>query len=164
MYKAMIVATVFGAALSGAMVFGGSMGTCAAQTVLDGSAAHVPGADEAMKKVAATLAHPQDARFRHLAAHSVDGAGVVCGEVAESAAHNAHFAQFGYVTGHDDPIVFANRPLPAVIPFGEVNGWINDSVHLEDLEEMGCAPKGSYHAYSEKLNAMMNRRKQYGVN
>lgn len=159
MYKAMILATVFGAALAGA-----PGGPCAAQTVLDGSAAHVAGAAEAMKKVAATLAHPQGARFRHLAAHSVDGAGVVCGEVAETPAHDATFAQFGYVAGHDDPIVFANRPVPAVIPFGEVNGWINDSVHLEDLEEMGCAPKGSYHAYSEKLNTKMNQRRQYGVN
>lgn len=159
MYKAMIVATLFGAA-----ALGMPAGACTAQTVIDGSAAHVPGAAEAMKKVAATLPHPQEARFRHLAARSVDGAAVVCGEVAESPARNAHFSQFGYVPGHDDPIVFANRPLPAVIPFGEVNGWINDSVHLEDLEEMGCAPKGSYHAYSEKLNTMMNQRKQYGVN
>ncbi|CUW48320.1 hypothetical protein IFJ82_02905 [Novacetimonas hansenii] len=159
MYKAMILAAVFGAALAGV-----PGGPCAAQTVLDGSDAHVAGAAEAMKKVAATLKHPNDARFRHLAAHDADGAGVVCGEVAETPARGAHFAQFGYVVGHDEPIVFANRPIPAVIPFAEVNGWINDSVHLEDLEEMGCAPKGSYHTYNEKLNTKMNQRKQYGVN
>ncbi|MBV1834606.1 hypothetical protein KUA02_11400 [Komagataeibacter pomaceti] len=153
MYKAMILAAAFGL----------SAGTCVAQTVIDASAAHVPNAQEAIRKVAGTFAQPSATRFRHLGARTVDGGAVVCGEVSPTAS-DPHFQQFGYVAGHDDPIVFANRPLPATIPFGEVNGWINDSVHLEDLEEMGCVPKGTYHAYSDRLNARMNSRKQYGVN
>ncbi|WNM09495.1 hypothetical protein RI056_05980 [Komagataeibacter nataicola] len=74
------------------------------------------------------------------------------------------YKKFGYVQGQDDPVIFSGRPVPAKIQFNEVNSWLNDSIKLEDLEEMGCVPKGTYHRYNEQLNQVMAQRSQFGVN
>uniref|UniRef100_UPI0004719746 hypothetical protein n=1 Tax=Komagataeibacter kakiaceti TaxID=943261 RepID=UPI0004719746 len=119
---------------------------------------------EGERHVAATLADPHSATFRDVVVHSMDGASVVCGEMAD---HNPPtdgvYKKFGYVQGQDDPVVFSGRGVPQKIEFNEVNDWLNDSIKLEDLEEMGCVPKGTYHHYNEELNQVMSHRRQFGV-
>lgn len=120
---------------------------------------------EAERHAAATLPDPHTATFRNVAVHAMDGASVVCGEMAQ---HNPPpdgvFKKFGYVQGQDDPVVFSGRDVPTKIAFNDVNSWLNDSIKLEDLEEMGCVPKGTYNRYNAQLNQVMSQRKQFGVN
>ncbi|ATU71572.1 hypothetical protein SXCC_01594 [Gluconacetobacter sp. SXCC-1] len=120
---------------------------------------------EAERHVAATQPDPGGVVFRNVAVHGMDGASVVCGEMAahDTPAGSVHM-KFGYVQGQDDPVVFSGRDVPQKISFNEVNSWLNDSIKLEDLEEMGCVPKGTYHSYNERLNQVMSQRKQFGVN
>lgn len=132
-------------------------------------AAHQGGAPaivaEAEHHVAATQPEPGAMVFRNVAVHGMDGASVVCGEMAarDAPAGGVHM-KFGYVQGQDDPVVFSGRDVPQKISFNEVNSWLNDSIKLEDLEEMGCVPKGTYHSYNERLSRVMSQRKQFGVN
>nr|WP_048856972.1 hypothetical protein [Komagataeibacter xylinus] len=120
---------------------------------------------EAERHVAATLPDPHAATFRNATVHAMDGAAVVCGEMAEhSPPADGVYKKFGYVQGQGDPVIFSGRPVPAKIQFNEVNSWLNDSIKLEDLEEMGCVPKGTYHHYNEQLNQVLAQRSQFGVN
>ncbi|PYD81813.1 hypothetical protein CFR80_09880 [Komagataeibacter oboediens] len=120
---------------------------------------------EAERHVAATLPDPHGVTFRNVAVHPMDATSVVCGEMAP---HNPPaggvFMKFGYVQGQDDPVIFSGREVPQKVEFNEVNSWLNDSIKLEDLEEMGCVPRGTYHSYNERLNRVMSQRKQFGVN
>ncbi|WP_227672644.1 hypothetical protein [Komagataeibacter sp. FXV3] len=120
---------------------------------------------EAERHVAATLPDPHGATFRNVTVHSMDATSVVCGEMAQhDAPAGGAFMKFGYVQGQDDPVVFSGREVPQKVEFNEVNSWLNDSIKLEDLEEMGCVPRGTYHSYNERLNKVMSQRKQFGVN
>ncbi|MCE2565075.1 hypothetical protein [Komagataeibacter sp. FNDCF1] len=120
---------------------------------------------EAERHVAATLPDAHGATFRNVTTHGMDGASVVCGEMAaQNPPPGGVYMKFGYVQGQDDPVVFSGRDVPQKVSFNEVNSWLNDSIKLEDLEEMGCVPKGTYHTYNERLNRVMSQRKQFGVN
>ncbi len=74
---------------------------------------------EAERHVAATLPDPHAATFRNARVHAMDGASVVCGEMAE---HNPPadgvYKKFGYVQGQDDPVIFSGRPVPPLSLFG----------------------------------------------
>ena len=120
---------------------------------------------EAERHVTATLPDPHGVTFRNVTTHPMDATAVVCGEMAtHDTAPGGVFMKFGYVQGQDDPVVFSGREVPQKIEFNEVNSWLNDSIKLEDLEEMGCVPRGTYHSYNERLNKVMSQRKQFGVN
>lgn len=150
---------ILGVSLS---LYSGCLGTTGAWAAGHGAASALVAEGE--RRAAATLADPHVATFRNVAVHTMDGASVVCGEMAE---HNPPadgvFKKFGYVQGQDDPVVFSGRDVPQKIEFNEVNAWLNDSIKLEDLEEMGCVPKGTYHRYNEDLNKVMSQRHQFGV-
>ncbi|NHN86307.1 hypothetical protein GOB93_16925 [Acetobacter musti] len=123
-----------------------------AQTVIDGSG-RGKAAQAATQAVAKHFQAPQDVRFRKI--RSV-GKNTVCGDVKGDG--SAGFSEFG-VSADENPVIFDNRPIPAALDFKEVNGWLNQSVALEDLEEMGCVPKGSYARYRDHLNKVMETRK-----
>lgn len=133
-----------------------------AQTVIDGSdKAASPFVKNTLKSVATQFpdAHPH---FRNLATHKTGEKQIVCGEVSlqdtkTPAAES--FMPFGATEGEDRAVVFEPHAIPAALDFREVNSWINHGADLEDLEEMGCVPEGSYRKYSDRLNAVLQNRK-----
>ena len=135
----------------------------AAQAARQGTTA--PIVAEAERHVAATQPEPGAMAFRNGGVHGMEGAAGGWGEMAaRGAPAGSVYMKFGYVQGQDDPVVFSGRDVPQKVSFNEVNSWLNDSIKLEDLEEMGCVPKGTYHSYNERLNRVMSQRKQFGVN
>lgn len=133
-----------------------------AQTVVDGSTKN---ASPFVKSTLHTLStrfadsHP---RFRNITTHGSGDKQVVCGEISlhdskTPAAEN--FMPFGATQGEENPLVYEPRTIPAALDFREVNTWINRGADLEDLEEMGCVPEGSYRQYSDHLNTVLQHRK-----
>ncbi|GBR02745.1 hypothetical protein [Acetobacter oeni] len=124
-----------------------------AQSVTDGSGKDTA-AQTAIHAVAQHYKTPQETRFRKV---RTAGKGTICGEVTGDGATT--FSSFG-VTPGSEPVIFDNQKIPAALDFKEVNEWLNKSVALEDLEDMGCAPKGSYMRYRDRLNKVMETRKE----
>ena len=135
-----------------------------AQSVLDGSdkKAATPFTRSTLKTLETRFAggHP---RFRKLALHSTaEKKQVLCGEFSLSTAKapaDDSFVLFGATEGGDAPVVYEPKDIPTELDFREVNQWINHGADLEDLEEMGCVPEGSYRQYSDKLNLVLQHRK-----
>ncbi|CEF54877.1 hypothetical protein [Acetobacter ghanensis] len=137
--------------------------TAAAQTVLDNSA------QKASPFVKATLktlterfstAHP---KFRNLAVHTnSDKKQVVCGQVSLSenkAPAEESFMSFGAAEDSEQPVVYEARTIPATLDSREANQWINHGADLEELEELGCVPEGSYRQYGDTLNKVLQDHK-----
>ncbi|GAB3592071.1 MULTISPECIES: hypothetical protein [Acetobacter] len=146
----------------------GLVTTAAAQTVVDGSMPKAPTAFvSGSLKALVSRAQDKHAAVRHLSVHdTVDKKQVLCGEVSTDPASPpsaGSFMPFGAIEGGDGPIVFEGRDIPAALDFREVNQWINYGADMEDLEEMGCVPEGSYRAYSDKLNKVLEHRKVNGL-
>ncbi|NHO33773.1 hypothetical protein [Acetobacter fallax] len=141
---------IFGLAM--ALMVGGAM-PALAQSVTDGSG-RSDAAQAAVKAVAGHFRAPQDVRFRKI---HTGNKGAVCGEVTGDGA--TVFSTFGVVSG-EEPVMFENQKIPAALDFKEVNTWLNRNVALEDLEEMGCVPKGTYMRYRDRLNKVMETRKE----
>ncbi|MFT8796001.1 MAG: hypothetical protein ABF839_11100 [Acetobacter orientalis] len=133
-----------------------------AQTVVDGSdKAATPFVKTTLKalshKYAGTSTH-----FRQIATHKVDDKQSVCGQISlenSKSPDASSYIPFGATEGQDNIIVFEPRTIPAALDFREVNSWINRGADLEDLEEMGCVPEGSYRTYSDTLNKVLQKRK-----
>lgn len=132
-------------------------GHASAQTVLDGSDKTAPPqAKSAMTAVAKKFSSPSTVRFQKIKTHESGGKVVTCGEVNDGTTQN--FSLFGVIDG-GEPVVFDTRPLPKAIDFNEVNDWVNRSAALDEIEEMKCAPKGSYKKYNDRLNKVLEKRK-----
>ncbi|MFT8586918.1 hypothetical protein [Acetobacter papayae] len=146
----------------------GLVTTASAQTVVDGSMPKAP-TPFVSASLKALLSRAQDkhAAVRHLSVHeTVEKKQVLCGEVSTDPStppSEGSFMKFGALEGGDGPIVFEGRDIPAALDFREVNQWINYGADMEDLEEMGCVPEGSYRAYSDKLNKVLQHRKVDGL-
>lgn len=133
-----------------------------AQTVVDGSD---KAASPFVKSTLKTLSHKYSGtptHFRKISTHTTDDKQSVCGEMSlenSKTPDSGSYIPFGAAEGQDGPIVFEPRTIPSALDFREVNLWINRGADLEDLEEMGCVPEGSYRAYSDTLNKVLQERK-----
>lgn len=97
-----------------------------------------------------------DARFQNLKTFSGPKGDTVCGEISSPATHGETW-KFG-IKPQQEPVVFETTPIPAKIPFRDVNEWVNRSVALDEIELMGCVPKGTYQTYNDKLTHVFNAR------
>lgn len=133
-----------------------------AQTVVDGSdKAASPFVKNTLKSLASKFpeTHP---RFRKISTHKTNDKQIICGEISLEDSKNpgnTSFMPFGATEGEENPLVFEDRTIPSALDFREVNSWINRGADLEDLEEMGCVPEGSYRKYSDHLNTVLQHRK-----
>ena len=137
--------------------------SAAAQTMLDNSAQKATPFVKATLKTLTTRfsnAHP---KFRNLTVHTnSDKKQVVCGQVSLSeskAPANESFLSFGASEESEQPIVYEARTIPATLDSREANQWINHGADLEELEELGCVPEGSYRQYGDTLNKVLQDSK-----
>lgn len=133
-----------------------------AQTVVDGSDKTATPFVKTTLKILASKFPETPAHFRKISTHTLNDKTVICGEISlanAKAPDEASFMPFGATEGEENPLVFEGRTIPSALDFREVNSWINRGADLEDLEEMGCVPEGSYRAYSDKLNKVLQHRK-----
>lgn len=139
-----------------------AMGAAQAQTVVDGSNKNAsPFVQSTLLALGKRFAEDQP-KFRKISTHTSGDKQVVCGEISlhdskVPAAEN--FIPFGAAQGEENPLVFEAHTIPSSLDFREVNTWINHGADLEDLEEMGCVPEGSYRQYSDRLNTVLQHRK-----
>lgn len=133
-----------------------------AQTVVDGTD---KAATPFVKATLKALSHRYmgtPVHIRQISTHKTDDKQIVCGELSlenSKTPDSGSYIPFGATEGQDAPLVFEPRTIPSALDFREVNGWINRGADLEDLEEMGCVPEGSYRAYSDTLNKVLQQRK-----
>lgn len=134
-----------------------------AQTMLDNSAEKASPFVKATLKALTTRfsgAHP---KFRNLAVHTnSDKKQVVCGQVSLSSSKtpaNESFLSFGASEDTEQPIVYEARTIPTALDSREANQWINHGADLEELEELGCVPEGSYRQYGDTLNKVLQDSK-----
>ncbi|MFT8419447.1 MAG: hypothetical protein ABF636_11560 [Acetobacter sp.] len=137
--------------------------TVAAQTMLDNSAQKAsPFVKATLKTLMARFsnAHP---KFRNLAVHTnSDKKQIVCGQVSLSESKtpaNESFLSFGAGEDSEQPVVYESRTIPTTLDPREANQWINHGADLEELEELGCVPEGSYRQYGDTLNKILQDRK-----
>ncbi|MCP1228079.1 MAG: hypothetical protein ABF916_11025 [Acetobacter fabarum] len=137
--------------------------TAAAQTMLDNSAQKAsPFVKETLKSLTTRFpsAHP---KFRKLSVHTnSDKKQVVCGQVSLSenkAPAEDSFLSFGASEDSEQPVVYEARPIPSTLDSREANQWINHGADLEELEELGCVPEGSYRQYGDSLNKVLQEHK-----
>lgn len=134
-----------------------------AQTVLDNSAQKAPPFVKATLKeltVRFSSAHP---KFRNLVVHTnSDKKQIVCGQVNLSenkTPADESFLSFGAAEDSEQPVVYEARTIPTTLDSREANQWINHGADLEELEELGCVPEGSYRQYGDALNKVLQDRK-----
>lgn len=139
-----------------------SVGAEHAQTVVDGSDKDASPFVKSTLHMLSTRFAEDHPKFRKITTHSSGEKQIVCGEISLQgskvpAAEN--FMPFGATQGEENPLVYEPHTIPAALDFREVNTWINRGADLEDLEEMGCVPEGSYRQYSDHLNTVLQHRK-----
>ncbi|MDE7548854.1 hypothetical protein PY793_12795 [Acetobacter fabarum] len=135
----------------------------AAQTMLDNSAQKAsPFVKETLKSLTTrfSAAHP---KFRNLSVHTnSDKKQVICGQVSlsenKSPAEDS-FLSFGAAEDSEQPVVYESRSIPTTLDSREANQWINHGADLEELEELGCVPEGSYRQYGDSLNKVLQEHK-----
>lgn len=98
-------------------------------------------------------ADPQKASFHNV--HTTRN-GAVCGDMQSPG--DKVSTTFGLREG-ETPVLFRNDPVPAALDFVDVNDWINRSVALEDLEDLSCVPKGTAVHFRNRLNKVLENRK-----
>ncbi|MDG6093552.1 hypothetical protein LOC54_00235 [Acetobacter sp. AN02] len=113
---------------------------------------------ESIRKLSA---HPEDVVFGKITTHARKGEEVSCGEarLVPLGKKTDESVVFGVSAASGGPVLFETLPIPERLDFREVNEWLNRSVALEDLEELGCVPQGSYKRYRRHLNHVMEQRK-----
>ncbi|GAN69541.1 hypothetical protein [Acetobacter orleanensis] len=139
-----------------------AVGAAQAQTVVDGSDKNAsPFVKSTLHMLSKRFAEDQP-KFRKISTHTSGDKQIVCGEISlhgSKVPEAENFLPFGATQGEENPLVFEAHTIPAALDFREVNTWINHGADLEDLEEMGCVPEGSYRQYSDRLNAVLQHRK-----
>lgn len=139
-----------------------SFSAAQAQTVVDGSDKN---ASPFVKSTLAMLSKrfgEDKPHFRKISTHTSGDKQIVCGEISlhgTKVPAAETFMPFGATQGEENPLVYEAHTIPAALDFREVNTWINHGADLEDLEEMGCVPEGSYRQYSDHLNTVLQHRK-----
>lgn len=135
----------------------------AAQTMLDNSAQKAPPFVKATLKALTTRFSNTHPKFRDLAVHTnSDKKQIVCGQVSLSESKtpaNESFLSFGAAEDSEQPVVYEARTIPTTLDSREANLWINHGADLEELEELGCVPEGSYRQYGDSLNKVLQDRK-----
>ncbi|MCI1484266.1 MAG: hypothetical protein LKH33_00445 [Acetobacter sp.] len=134
--------------------------TAHAQTIADNSNVTTSEVSAAIKNTAARFKFPEKTIFRKIRQTHTEDGNFVCGEIDTRAAggKDTGFSLFGIQDGHTTPSIFETKAIPKKIKFNDVNNWINRSVALEDLEDMGCVPSGSYKKYEKQLNTVLQTR------
>lgn len=139
-----------------------AVGAAQAQTVVDGSDKNAsPFIKATLYTLSKRFADDQP-KFRKVSTHTSGDKQIVCGEISlhdSRTPASENFMPFGAVQGDESPLVYEPRTIPSALDFREVNTWINRGADLEDLEEMGCVPEGSYRKYSDRLNTVLQHRK-----
>ena len=101
--------------------------------------------------------------FRNLKLHtSPNGKQSFCGEMSISLSNppdEDSFIPFGVKEGEDSPVVYDPEDIPESLDLRQEDKYINRGADLEELEEMGCVPEGTYRHYSDKLTEIIQRRK-----
>ena len=135
----------------------------AAQTMLDNSAQKASPFVKATLKSLTTRFSSAHPKFRKLSVHTnSDKKQVVCGQFSLSdnkSPAEESFLSFGASEDSEQPVVYEARNIPATLDPREANQWINHGADLEELEELGCVPEGSYRQYGDSLNKVLQERK-----
>lgn len=135
----------------------------AAQTMLDNSAQKAPPFVKATLKSLTTRFSNTHPKFRNLVVHTnSDKKQIVCGQISLSESKTPaeeSFQSFGAAEDSEQPVVYEDRAIPATLDSREANLWINHGADLEELEELGCVPEGSYRQYGDSLNKVLQDRK-----
>lgn len=100
--------------------------------------------------------------FRNLKLHtSPDSKQSFCGEMSISLSNppdEDSFIPFGIKEGEDSPVVYDPEDIPESLDLRQEDKYINRGADLEELEEMGCVPEGTYRHYSDKLTEIIEHR------
>ncbi|NSL91734.1 hypothetical protein [Acetobacter syzygii] len=137
--------------------------TATAQTVLDNSAQKASPFVKSTLKTLVTRFSNTHPKFRNLTIHTnSDKKQIVCGQVSLSenkSPAEESFMSFGAAEDGEQPVVYEARTIPATLDTREANQWINHGADLEELEELGCVPEGSYRQYGDTLNKVLQDHK-----
>lgn len=106
--------------------------------------------------------------FRNLKLHtSPDGKQSFCGEMSispDNPPDDDSFVPFGAQKGGDEsqddsPIVYDPEDIPESLDLQQEDKYINRGADLENLEELGCVPEGTYRHYSDRLTEIIQHRR-----